>query len=146
MMSNTLGAPFGGTTRGGHHGFDSLALWLITPPNLMGGGGSCLPSIVIVALGEPGVPLICWASASGERIVARRMPNDSAVAILIMPLLLDMMVDTGCAPLSVARSGPCRKRITTDRKSSTNQRGIRSRKSAEGLRHGRSPPNFRRAS
>ena len=33
MMSSTLGAPFGGTTRGGHQGFDSEALSLITPPN-----------------------------------------------------------------------------------------------------------------
>ena len=38
-MSNTLGAPFGGTTRGGHHGVDSEALSLITPPNSGGGGG-----------------------------------------------------------------------------------------------------------
>src|SRR5450631_1421674 len=63
MMSSTLGAPFGGTTRGGHHGFESLALCWITPPNFSGGGGSCLPSMVIVALGEPGVPLICCAIA-----------------------------------------------------------------------------------
>jgi hypothetical protein len=28
-----------------------------------GGGGSCFPSIVVVALGEPGVPLICWGAA-----------------------------------------------------------------------------------
>ena len=44
MMSSTLGAPFGGTTRGGHHGFDSVAFSLITPPNFGSGGGSCLPS------------------------------------------------------------------------------------------------------
>ena len=42
-MSNTLGAPFGGTTRGAHHAFDSEALSLITPPNSGGGGGSSLP-------------------------------------------------------------------------------------------------------
>ena len=53
MMSNTLGAPFGGTMRGGHHGFDSEAFSLITPPNVGSGGGSCLPSMVVVALGEP---------------------------------------------------------------------------------------------
>jgi hypothetical protein len=33
-----------------------LAFSLITPPNAGGGGGSCLPSIDIVALGVPGVP------------------------------------------------------------------------------------------
>ena len=41
MMSRTLGAPFGGTIRGGHQGVESLALSLITPPNFGGGGGSC---------------------------------------------------------------------------------------------------------
>src|SRR5271154_6725208 len=63
MISNTLGAPLGGTTEGGQYGFESFALSLITPPNFDGGGGSCLPSIVVVALGEPGVPVICWAEA-----------------------------------------------------------------------------------
>src|ERR1700675_2189492 len=127
MISRMLGAPLGGTTVGGHQVFDSVASSLITPPNLGGGGGSCLPSMVVVALGAPIVPVTCWAFASGERIVAMRMPNDSAVAIPVMPLLLDMMIDTGCTQLSVARSGPYRKRITTERKSSTDQRGIRSR-------------------
>ena len=37
MMSSTLGAPFGGTTRGGHHGVDSEAFSLITPPNFGSG-------------------------------------------------------------------------------------------------------------
>ena len=58
MMSSTLGAPFGGTTRGAHQGVDSEALSLITPPNVGSGGGSCFPSIVMVAPGEPRVPLI----------------------------------------------------------------------------------------
>src|SRR5215472_16007254 len=61
MMSSTLGAPFGGTTRGGHHGVDSDAFSLITPPNFGSGGVSCCPSIVVVALGDPGTPVTCWA-------------------------------------------------------------------------------------
>ena len=61
MITRTFGAPFGGTTRGGHHAFDSVAFSLITPPNFGSGGGSCLPLIVVVALGEPGVPMICCA-------------------------------------------------------------------------------------
>jgi len=36
-------------------------LGLISPPNGCGAGGRYLPSIVVVALGEPGVPVICWA-------------------------------------------------------------------------------------
>src|SRR5208282_4972454 len=60
-MSRMLGAPLGGTTCGGQYGVESLASSLITPPKGNGGGGSCLPSMVVVALGEPGVPLISWA-------------------------------------------------------------------------------------
>src|SRR5713226_2335758 len=86
MMSSTLGAPFGGTRRGGHHGCESLALSLMTPPNFGGGGGSCLPSIVIVALGEPGVPFICWAIAPEDRAVPRSTLNDKGIVILFMPL------------------------------------------------------------
>ena len=70
MMSSTLGAPLGGTTRGGQYGLESLALSLITPPNGSGGGGSCFPSMVTVALGEPGVPVICWAGAGRAANIA----------------------------------------------------------------------------
>src|SRR6185369_17843300 len=74
MMSNTLGAPLGGTTRGGHQGVDSEAFSLITPPNLGSGGGSCFPSMVVVALGEPNSPVTCWAGsepATAKRIQVR---------------------------------------------------------------------------
>src|SRR5207249_5132094 len=63
MTSRMLGAPLGATTRGGQYGVESLTLSLITPPNGIGGGGICLPSIVMVAFGAPGVPLICWVQA-----------------------------------------------------------------------------------
>src|SRR5450759_4267269 len=66
MMSSTLGAPLGGTTRGGHQGFESLALSLITPPNFGGTGGSCLPSMVVVASGEPGSGAAGWTGAFGS--------------------------------------------------------------------------------
>jgi hypothetical protein len=61
MMRSTLGALLGGTTRGAHQGFDCSASSLITPPNLGSGGGSCFPSIVVVAPGEPGAPVVCCA-------------------------------------------------------------------------------------
>src|SRR4051794_33161270 len=83
MMSRTLGAPLGGTTRGGHHDLESLTLSLIAPPNSGGGGGSCLPSIVTVALGVPGVPVVCWAIAPGRWLAPRRKPNESAVVIFM---------------------------------------------------------------
>src|SRR5271155_1941406 len=72
MMSSTLGAPFGGTIRGGHQGVDSLALSLITPPNFGGGGGSCFPSMVVVALGAPRVPVTCCAAAAATASIAIR--------------------------------------------------------------------------
>src|SRR5262245_8050204 len=63
MMSSTLGAPLGGTTRGAHHAFDWAAFSLMTPPNFGSGGGSCFPEMVVVALGEPGAPVVCGAGA-----------------------------------------------------------------------------------
>src|SRR5271169_6934215 len=68
MMSSTLGAPLGGTMRGGHQVFEFLALSLITPPNFGGGGGSCFPSIVVVALGEPNSPVTCCAEATLQNV------------------------------------------------------------------------------
>jgi hypothetical protein len=47
---------------------------LITPPNFIGGGGSCFPSSVTVALGEPGVPVMVWAGAD-------RATNITATAV-----------------------------------------------------------------
>src|SRR5450755_5031162 len=64
MMSSTLGAPFGGTTLGGHHGVESVAACSMTPPNFEGGGGICFPSIVVVASALPSVPVTCCASES----------------------------------------------------------------------------------
>jgi len=58
MISSTFGASFGGTMRGAHQIFDCSAVSLISPPNLGSGAGSCLPLIVVVALAEPGVPVV----------------------------------------------------------------------------------------
>src|SRR6185295_15171866 len=78
-MSNTLGAPFGGTTRGGHHVFESLTSSLITPPNFAGGAGSCLPLTVVVALGAPGVPVICWAKDGAPANVKSAAASSAAL-------------------------------------------------------------------
>src|SRR5512143_840353 len=86
-MSKTLGAPFGGTTRGAHHGFDCRASSLITPPNAGSGAGSCFPSIVVVALGEPGTPVVSCASVTGDNAVPTRRPNESASKCLFMGVL-----------------------------------------------------------
>src|SRR5712691_1434871 len=59
IMSKMLGAPLGGTMRGAHQALDCRASSLITPPNFGSGGGSYLPLIVVVAPGEPGVPVVC---------------------------------------------------------------------------------------
>ena len=72
MISSTLGAPLGGTTRGAHQAFDCAAFSLITPPNFGSGGGSCCPPMVVVALGEPGTPVVCTAEDSGAWPGARR--------------------------------------------------------------------------
>src|SRR5580704_6320601 len=83
MMSKTFGAPLGGTTRGGHHGVESLALSLITPPNFGGGGGICFPSMVVVALAEPGVPVTCCALAPAA--TSPRAVKNAAMLRLVFP-------------------------------------------------------------
>src|SRR5208283_4649256 len=85
MMSRTFGAPLGGTTRGGHQGFESLALSLMTPPNFGGGGGSWFPGIVVVALGEPNTPVTCCAATGAmARVAASR--NAATPATTHIPL------------------------------------------------------------
>ena len=81
MISKTLGAPLGGTTVGGQYGLESLASRLIVPPNGAGGGGRYLPSIVVVALGEPGVPVVCWAKV--EPAVRARTEADNTNARMV---------------------------------------------------------------
>src|SRR5262245_18326199 len=70
MISRTFGAPLGGTTRGGHQAFDWAAFSLMTPPKRGSGGGSCLPEMVVVALGEPSTPVVwgagAWARGAGR--------------------------------------------------------------------------------
>jgi hypothetical protein len=44
---------------------------LITPPNFGGGGGRYFPSIVVVALGEPGTPVTCCAFAIAPPLVSK---------------------------------------------------------------------------
>jgi hypothetical protein len=90
MISSTLGAPFGGTTRGAHHGFDCRAPSLITPPNFGSGGGSCLPSIVAVALGEPRVTLTCCAETADIVAQVTRKVSDSVARFLDIPTSVAM--------------------------------------------------------
>src|SRR6516162_2851138 len=60
-----IGGLFGCTTRGAHQAFDCDALSLITPSNFGSGGGSCFPSIVVVAAGEPGGALsAAWPASA----------------------------------------------------------------------------------
>jgi hypothetical protein len=71
----------GGTTVGGHHGFDSEAFSSMMPPNFGSGGGSCLPSMVVVALGEPRTPVVWMVSAALQTPIAKAvrrklMPKD----------------------------------------------------------------------
>src|SRR5208282_4390147 len=105
MMRTMLGAPLGGTTRGGHHGVESLALSLITPPNFIGGGGSCFPSSVTVALGEPGTPVICWARTPltvNNQSTVNTVPSDMLRrlrGLVVMPCtfsLLSLVREPNC--------------------------------------------------
>src|SRR5271165_3672905 len=95
MISSMLGAPLGGTTRGGQYGLESTALSLITPPNGIGGGGSCFPSSVTVALAEPGMPLICWAGtllAASNQATVNAAPSDTSRRVCCFVLMLSHLL------------------------------------------------------
>ena len=65
MINRMFGAPSGGTTVGGHQGFDWAAFRLISPPNGNAGGGRTSPVIVRDSFGEPGTPRICGSGTGG---------------------------------------------------------------------------------
>ncbi|WP_197172505.1 hypothetical protein [Novipirellula aureliae] len=58
MINKTFGAPFPGTTRGGHQVFESATVGPILPSFGGCGAGSCLPLMVVVASAAPGVPVV----------------------------------------------------------------------------------------
>src|SRR6266516_4305360 len=94
MMRRMLGAPLGGTARGGQYVLESVALSLITPPNGIGGGGICFPSIVTVASGEPGVPLICWPGAGeatniAAAAVSSEKPKYFSLCFMVLVLVIE---------------------------------------------------------
>src|SRR5262245_3665277 len=76
MIRRTFGAPLGGTTCGAQYGLDFEASRLMVPPNFGGCGGRYFPSMVVVAPGEPGVPVICCA-----RLVVTRSVHNTGTAI-----------------------------------------------------------------
>ena len=90
MMSRMLGASLGGTMRGAHHGFDCRASFLISPPNFAGGAGSCFPSMVVVALGEPGVPVICCAPAARAKTAPIARARTTKILFFFMPHFLPL--------------------------------------------------------
>src|SRR5271165_4200005 len=97
MISSTLGAPFGGTTRGGHQGLDCAALRSILPPKGGLSGGSWLPGIVVVAHGDPIGQFACCAvagmvpiaSSTPARAISecRRLRSDIVVYLIGIPFL-----------------------------------------------------------
>jgi hypothetical protein len=97
MISSTLGAPLGGTTRGAHQALDWSAPCLITPPNFGSGGGSCFPLRLVVALGEPSVPVSCWPRAGAPPAKTSAM---ALASIAIDRLFTRLSLDTdGAGPV-----------------------------------------------
>src|SRR5574337_634512 len=101
MISSTFGAPFGGTMRGAHQGLDCSAPCLITPPKAGSGAGSRVPGIVVVALGEPGVPVTCGAcaapviSAAAASHAVKQVIFFMAVACMAFPFASDIRRQAG---------------------------------------------------
>jgi hypothetical protein len=81
----------GGTTRGAHQAFDCSASFLMTPPNLGSGGGSCLLLTVVVALGEGRfVPRrVVAGPESGDRVVIREGLAAGESVVVAGQFLLD---------------------------------------------------------
>src|SRR5450432_1030103 len=105
MIKRTLGAPLGGTMRGGHHTFESLTLSLSTPPNFGGGAGSWSPLSVMVALGEPRTPVTCCAAAGSAAPNRNAAPAQTTAPGRdhLMRLLPSAGLESGEAPPSVRR-------------------------------------------
>src|SRR6476619_849099 len=68
------------------------------PPNESGGGGSWRPSIVYVALVEPGVPVVCWATTGRAPTKLRatqasnvRVDRPTLMATSLLHCELDLM-------------------------------------------------------
>src|SRR6476660_7957191 len=88
MIKRMFGAPFGGTTRAGQAAFDCRAFRLISPWNGADGGGRSRPSIVVVASGEPGVPVVCcWAKAPTAVVLNSPATNDATAPIRNLGLI-----------------------------------------------------------
>src|SRR5262245_40434649 len=100
IIRRTFGAPAGGTMRGAHQGFDCKASSLMTPPNVGSGGGSCLPVIVVVALGEPSSPVTVCPTAPEAKIASAEAPTKTVARILM------------AAPLTVAHYANAEVRVT----------------------------------
>src|SRR5258708_39945235 len=109
MISSTLGAPFGGTTVGGQYGLDCSEPRLISPANFGGGGGRYFPSIVSVALGAPGKPLIFWAPAGAKEVTIAVSATNANVAALMGPslqrLTKSLAAKSGHIPIERPRQG-----------------------------------------
>src|SRR5262245_30601039 len=97
-ISNTLGAPLGGTTRAGQAGFDCMAFSSISPWNGCDRGGRWRPSIVVVASGEPGVPVVCCCAVAGVTRASVAAEVDVKGSRLFMTALLWKIrpVQSGC--------------------------------------------------
>jgi hypothetical protein len=79
-----FGAPLGGTVIAGQYGFDCAALGSFWPLKGCGGFGRYLPSIVIVAPGDPGVPVFRWAPAGAQAKTVKVAANIDVLVFLLI--------------------------------------------------------------
>src|SRR5271170_5650835 len=82
MIRRMLGAPAGGTIRGGHHDFDWVAFRLMVPPNGSAGAGSTSPGMMRVPSGAPMLEPIAPGSggepAAAAPVCAAALPGSHA--------------------------------------------------------------------
>jgi hypothetical protein len=75
---------------------------LITPPNFGSGAGSCLPLMVVVALGEPGTPVIS-AAITGVPASINDAACSSAAAVYRFRLVIFELLLIACNPADTLR-------------------------------------------
>src|SRR2546430_2409022 len=89
-----LGAVFGGTIVRGQCRLGSLSLKLISPPNGVGGLGRNRPSTVVVASGDFGLSVTCWAidTIAIEENAAHRVAAHSTNSFGLMLMIVEFDV------------------------------------------------------
>src|SRR5690606_27192758 len=106
MMSKTLGASLGGTMRGAHQALDERASFSIVPPNAGSGAGSLWPLTVVVAPGDPTVPVVSMAVPAGTAAAGAAGEAGGAAGVGLSALSTACRVEQPALTIALVASRP----------------------------------------